>query len=112
MAGDFGKPQELVAKGTAVFNSFMHDPNMSWFSNNSDAGFLAKEIYKTKLLTSIEISNNPVAGAITLTYSSEALPQLGSNNTIVLYPSANQAGVTWACDAGTIVERFRPPQCR
>ncbi len=34
MAGDFGKPQELVAKGTAVFNSFMHDPNMSWFREN------------------------------------------------------------------------------
>ena len=34
MAGDFGKPQELVAKGTAVFKSFMHDPNMSWFREN------------------------------------------------------------------------------
>lgn len=34
MAGDFGKPQELVAKGTAVFNSFMHDPNMGWFREN------------------------------------------------------------------------------
>jgi len=33
-AGDFGKPQELVAKGTAVFKSFMQDPNMSWFRAN------------------------------------------------------------------------------
>jgi len=33
-AGDFGKPQELVAKGTAVYKSFMHDPNMTWFREN------------------------------------------------------------------------------
>ncbi len=33
-AADFGKPQELVAKGTAVFKSFMQDPNMEWFRNN------------------------------------------------------------------------------
>ena len=33
-AGDFGKPQELVAKGTVVFKSFMQDPNMEWFRNN------------------------------------------------------------------------------
>jgi len=34
LAGDFGKPQELVAKGTAVFKSFMQDPNMTWFRDN------------------------------------------------------------------------------
>ncbi len=34
IAGDFGKPQELVAKGTTVFKSFMHDPNMGWFRKN------------------------------------------------------------------------------
>jgi len=33
-AGDYGQPQELVAKGTAVFKSFMQDPNMEWFRNN------------------------------------------------------------------------------
>jgi len=33
-AADFGKPQELVAKGTAVFKSFMQDPNMTWFREN------------------------------------------------------------------------------
>ena len=31
---DYGKPQELVSKGTAVFKSFMQDPNMEWFRNN------------------------------------------------------------------------------
>jgi len=33
-AEDFGKPQELVIKGTLVFKSFMQDPNMAWFRNN------------------------------------------------------------------------------
>lgn len=33
-AEDYGKPQELVAKGTAVFKSFMQDPNMEWFRKN------------------------------------------------------------------------------
>jgi len=33
-ASDYGKPQELVAKGTIVFKSFMRDPNMSWFREN------------------------------------------------------------------------------
>lgn len=34
LADDYGKPQELVAKGTSVFKSFMQDPNMEWFRNN------------------------------------------------------------------------------
>ncbi len=34
LAGDFGKPEELVAKATAVYKSFMQDPNMSWFRDH------------------------------------------------------------------------------
>lgn len=34
LAADFSKPQELVSKSTAVFKSFMADPNMSWFHQN------------------------------------------------------------------------------
>ena len=33
-AQDYKKPDELVAKGTAVFKSFMNDSNMSWFQKN------------------------------------------------------------------------------
>ncbi len=33
-SNDFSKPQELVGKGTAVFKSFIADPNMEWFRNN------------------------------------------------------------------------------
>lgn len=31
---DFGKPQELVTKATAVYKSFMADTNMTWFHRN------------------------------------------------------------------------------
>lgn len=33
-ADDFSKPEELVSKSTAVFKSFMTDPNMEWFKKN------------------------------------------------------------------------------
>lgn len=33
-ADDYGKPEELVSKSTAVFKSFMTDPNMEWFRKN------------------------------------------------------------------------------
>ncbi|MFP7755578.1 lipid-binding SYLF domain-containing protein [Thermodesulfobacteriota bacterium B35] len=33
-AGDFGRPEELVAKATAVYKSFMQDPSMSWFRDH------------------------------------------------------------------------------
>lgn len=33
-AQDYSKPHELVAKGTAVFKSFMNDSNMTWFQQN------------------------------------------------------------------------------
>lgn len=33
-ASDYGKADELVAKSTAVFKSFMADPNMGWFHAN------------------------------------------------------------------------------
>ncbi len=35
-AEDFSKPDELVAKSTAVFKSFMADPEMEWFKNHLD----------------------------------------------------------------------------
>lgn len=33
-ADDFSKPEELVAKATAVYKSFLGDPNMEWFRKN------------------------------------------------------------------------------
>ncbi|PID71688.1 MAG: hypothetical protein CSA31_01185 [Desulfobulbus propionicus] len=33
-ASDFGKPEELVAKSTTVYRSFIADPHMTWFHHN------------------------------------------------------------------------------
>jgi type IV pilus assembly protein PilA len=54
------------------------------------------------------------AGTILITYNTAAgrIPELGGNNTIQMNPTFINNTVRWECNAGSVVDRFRPARCR
>ena len=76
-------------------------------STNAAAGYTPPAT--TTNVTSIEISNQPSAGSITITY-----PSTAGGGTIILVPTLNTTTghITWACTAGSLNARYRPANCR
>jgi len=87
--------------------------NESWPSDNAEAGANTPDTYAQNFLTSVAISETPHPGSIILTYDNSTLRMLGNSNTIIYYPVGDSSGhITWRCDEGTMVERYRPANCR
>lgn len=85
----------------------------SWPESNAEALLDDKDAYKSTWLASIEVGTVPVDGSITLTFDKTKLPQLGDNNTIVLYPTVLPGSqVSWACDEGSLEKTYRPHMCK
>lgn len=86
----------------------------SWPVDNADAKVFAPETYQGDYLQSVEVSDTPQPGSVILTYKSDALPALGTNNTLIFYPksSPNSRTFNWGCDQGTIDSKYRPKSCR
>lgn len=86
----------------------------SWPSNNTEATLNAASTYHGEYLQSVQVSDTPTAGSLTLKYDSNKLPALGSNDTIIFYPInvSNSGSVSWACDEGSMENIFRPMKCR
>ena len=53
-------------------------------------------------------------GTILITYNngSGRIPELGSDNTLVMVPTFTDGTVRWECDQGSVVAKFRPARCR
>lgn len=88
--------------------------NGQWPQSNADAHLYSKDAYAGDYLLSVEVSDEPRPGSIILTYDTEKLPALGSNNTIIFYPDValNNQSVGWLCDLGNLQADFRPRECR
>jgi len=68
------------------------------------------------LSTSTQITGNAVtsvavgaAGAITVTYNGKVD---AANNTLILAPTDSVGSLTWVCTGGTVVDKYRPSNCR
>ena len=81
-------------------------------TDNAMAGLENKESYGGRWVKTIEVGDQPAEGSITVTYDGMALPALGSKNTIVIYPTVNNGIMSWDCDQGSMVDDYRPKECR
>ena len=87
--------------------------NESWPSNNTEAGAKSPETYALNYLTRVAISDIPQPGSIVLTYDNTTLRMLGNKNTIIYYPTTDAYGyIIWHCDEGTLIDQYRPANCR
>lgn len=80
--------------------------------DNASAGVGAKESYKGRWLASIEVGQVPVDGSITVSFDNVALSALGTNNTVIYYPVITNGTVAWFCDKGSMLNKYRPKECR
>ena len=81
----------------------------SFPSSNAEAGLGSSTDYATTWVSSLSVATG---GAISVAYK-----KLGAGTTlgetIVFTPTAGTAGVvTWACNSGTLAQKFRPGNCR
>ena len=83
-----------------------------WPADNSEAGAHAPDFYEKNFLTSVALTDSPAPGSIVLTYNSSILKRLGNDNTLIYYPEESNGYITWKCDKGTLMNRYRPKICR
>jgi type IV pilus assembly protein PilA len=108
VAADFGLIEPVKKR---LIEEFMLSG--SWPVDNDSALVDAPENYHGQYLQSVEVSDQPQPGSLKLTYDNTKLPALGTNNTIIFYPQQGGSGsVSWKCDKGSMVDGFRPQQCR
>lgn len=86
------------------------ETNGTWPTSNTAASVQPPTSYKTDNVDSISIAGNTSGVTITITYS---IPALGANNTIVLTPSSIASNrVVWSCKQGSVLNKYRPANCR
>jgi type IV pilus assembly protein PilA len=89
----------LKTSVTEYFNSKNQAP-----TKNSDLG--VNEIIKGSAVDSVAVG---VGGAITITYNEK----VGVGQTLTLAPEYIANGsVKWSCTGGSLVQQFRPAECR
>ena len=82
----------------------------NWPDSNVTAGINDAASFRSNYVDSISISGNNAGAKITITY---LIPQLGSDNTIVMAAS-NPSGrlIEWTCSQGSVIEKYRPAGCK
>lgn len=77
----------------------------AWPVGNGGAG-LPPTITST-YVTSVVVAD--AAGIITVTYSA---PTQVAGKTIIMTPTEVSGAINWACNTGTVDDRYRPANCR
>ena len=82
----------------------------TWPDSNATAGIKDPASFRSNNVDSISISGNNTGADVTITY---LIPQLGSDNTIVLAAS-NASGrlIEWTCTQGSVINKYRPADCK
>jgi len=81
------------------YNSFSRLP-----ANNQEAGLLDPEAYNGTSVTSVEVDN----GDIIITFNEKVI----TGKTIVYEVNANSTATSWDCTGGTLLNVYRPSNCR
>jgi type IV pilus assembly protein PilA len=74
-------------------------------SSNASAGLAAAASITGNAVTSVGVSG---AGVITVTYNSK----VEAGDTLILVPTDNGGNISWTCNTGTVVAKYRPSACR
>lgn len=75
-------------------------------ASNSSYGLAAAASIEGNNVASVGVGAN---GLITITYSNDVAIQ---GATVTMAPSVTAGGVKWSCTGGTVVDKYRPANCR
>lgn len=76
-------------------------------TDNAAAGLGA--LISSPLVDTVEVG---AAGIITITYNAAAVGLVATENTIIFTPNFATGAVSWTCITGTVLDNFRPANCR
>lgn len=93
-----------LAAGAKAAVTEYYASQAAWPTTNAEAGLPAT--ISGNAVTSVEVG---AAGIITVTYDGKVD---ATDNTLVFTPSDANGGIQWTCTAGTLVDKFRPANCR
>ncbi|GAB4392766.1 MAG: pilin [Gammaproteobacteria bacterium] len=97
--------QMVAAAKTAVAET--RQATGAFPTTNAGAGLSAT--ISSPLVTSVAVGT---AGAITVTYDATATGIGASENTIIFTPAFANGAVSWTCTGGTMLDSYRPSNCR
>ena len=74
-------------------------------TTNAEAGVAAAAEISSPEVTSVTVGNG---GTISVLFANAPI----NGSTLIYTPDASDAGVSWACDLGTLGNQYRPANCR
>ena len=82
-------------------------------ADNDEAGMSLATDYATDYVVSVtNVGNGAVDTALTVVFNGTNLG-IGADDTIIFVGTPNAAGgIQWACDTGTLANKYRPANCR
>ena len=101
----------VAAAKTAIADTW--NSNGAFPSTKATAGLGASTDYVTKYVTGMALGAGPSNGtSVTVTFNAGNLGLSGSQ-TIIFNGTANNAGgVDWDCTGGSMLDKYRPANCR
>jgi len=107
-----------VAEGLSLATSVKSAVSESYLSegtfpaDNTEAGLALPAGFETNDVETVEVSNSPEPGSITITYKNSEFPDLGGNNVLIMVPVTYGGSINWECNQGTVPNWARPKRCR
>lgn len=80
-----------------------------WPQTTGETAGIPHSKTKPDYITSIELDRVGESNVITIIFD---IPALGNNNTLIYYTKLTIGHVSWHCDRGTILNKFRPSACK
>ena len=101
----------VAAAKTAIADTW--NSNGAFPSDNGTSGLAAPGDYITNYVTSMTLAAGPANGTqVTVVFNAASLGLTGAQ-TIFFNGSANAAGgVIWDCTGGTLLDKYKPANCR
>ena len=93
-----------LAAGLKTAATEYYSSEGKWPANNAAAG--AEATITGNAVSSITIDKN----TITITYDTKV--DDAATNTVTLVGTAANGSITWSCKGGTVVQKYRPANCR
>ncbi|WP_333614512.1 pilin [Psychrobacter sp.] len=96
-----------LAGGAKTAVTEFYSSNNVWPTGNASAGLPTDTEITGNSVEKVAVSN----GKITVTVK-DNIEKSGSNNTLVLSPTASAGSVEWTCKDSTLNDKYLPSECR
>ena len=99
----------LAASAKTAVSEYRISEN-DWPANNGDAGM--SNTIASDYVTGVVITSVAAGGVITVTLDAGEVGVAAGENTLIFDGTFADSTVQWDCDTGTVLDKYRPANCR